>query len=140
MAHEDTHDPGLKPLPQTEEEWKQILTPQQYAVLRQAGTDRPFSGPYNGVWDEGTYRCAGCGNPLFDSTAKYEHGCGWPSFGKALPGAVEFVEDRTHGMIRTEVLCKRCHSHLGHVFNDGPQEFEGTRFCMNSTAIDLQRK
>jgi peptide-methionine (R)-S-oxide reductase len=133
-------DPGLKPVPQTEEEWKKVLSPQQYAVLREAGTDRPFTGPYNGVWDEGTYRCAACGNPLFDSSTKYEHGCGWPSFGEALPGAVENVEDRSHGMIRTEVRCARCHSHLGHVFDDGPREFDGTRFCMNSTSIDLQRK
>lgn len=140
MADSKTQDPGLKPIPQTEEEWKQRLSPQQYYVLRQAGTERPFTGHYNGVWDEGTYRCAACGNPLFDSSTKYEHGCGWPSFGEALPGSVEYVEDLSHGMVRTEVRCARCHSHLGHVFNDGPPEFDGTRYCMNSIAIDLERK
>ncbi len=133
-------DPGLKPLPETEDEWKQQLGPEQYAVLRQAGTERPFTGHYNAVWEEGTYRCAACGNPLFDSGTKYDHGCGWPSFGEALPGAVTYIEDRSHGMHRTEVRCARCNSHLGHVFNDGPKEYNGARFCMNSVAIDLQKK
>ncbi|MGC4191772.1 MAG: peptide-methionine (S)-S-oxide reductase MsrA [Thermomicrobiales bacterium] len=132
-------DPGLKPLPTSEEEWKQVLGPDQYRVLRQAGTERPFTGHYNAVWDEGTYRCAACGNPLFDSSTKFDHGCGWPSFGEALPGAVEYIEDRSHGMVRTEVRCARCHSHLGHVFNDGPREFDGARFCMNSIAINLDQ-
>ena len=132
-------DPGLKPLPASEEEWEQVLGPDQYRVLRQAGTERPFTGHYNAVWDEGTYRCAACGNPLFDSATKFDHGCGWPSFGEALPGAVEYIEDRSHGMVRTEVRCARCHSHLGHVFDDGPREFDGARFCMNSLAIDLDR-
>jgi peptide-methionine (S)-S-oxide reductase len=138
-AAEESADPGLKPLPATEDEWKQVLGPDQYRVLRQAGTERPFTGHYNAVWDEGTYRCAACGNPLFASSTKFDHGCGWPSFGEALPGAVEYVEDRSHGMVRTEVRCARCHSHLGHVFNDGPREFDGARFCMNSVAIDLDR-
>jgi peptide-methionine (R)-S-oxide reductase len=130
-------DPGLRPVPQSEDAWRQVLTPEQYAVLRQAGTDRPFSGNYNAVCEEGTYRCAGCGNPLFDSHTKYDHGCGWPSFGAALPGATERIEDRSHGMIRTEVRCARCHSHLGHVFDDGPSEHEGVRYCVNSTSIEV---
>jgi peptide-methionine (S)-S-oxide reductase len=133
-------DPGLKPIPETEEDWKQVLGPDRYKVLRQAGTERPFTGEYNAVWDEGTYRCAACGNPLFDSGTKYDHGCGWPSFGEALPEAVEYLDDTSYGMHRTEVRCARCHSHLGHVFNDGPREYNGARFCMNSVAIDLQRK
>ncbi|HEU0164154.1 MAG TPA: peptide-methionine (S)-S-oxide reductase MsrA [Thermomicrobiales bacterium] len=133
-------DPGLKPVPSTEDEWRQALSPAEYSVLRQAGTERPFTGPYNGVWDDGTYRCAACGNPLFDSTTKFDHGCGWPSFGEALPGAVEYIEDRSHFMVRTEVQCARCHSHLGHVFNDGPKEYDGARFCMNSISIDLDRR
>ena len=133
-------DPGLKPLPETEDEWRQVLGDQQYKVLRHAGTERPFTGEYNAVWEEGTYRCAACGNQLFDSSTKFDHGCGWPSFGEALPDAVEYIEDRSHGMVRTEVRCARCHSHLGHVFNDGPREYDGARFCMNSVAIDLQKR
>lgn len=132
-------DSKLRPLPQTEDEWREILGKEQYHVLRQAGTERPFTGHYNAVWDEGTYRCAACGNPLFDSSTKFDHGCGWPSFGEALPGAVTYIEDRSHGMVRTEVRCARCNSHLGHVFPDGPREFNGTRFCMNSIAIDLDK-
>ncbi|HWV36169.1 MAG TPA: peptide-methionine (R)-S-oxide reductase MsrB, partial [Thermomicrobiales bacterium] len=135
-----TEDPGLLPLPASEDEWRERLGPEQYKVLRQAGTERPFTGHYNAVWDQGTYRCAACGNPLFDSSTKFDHGCGWPSFGEALPGAVEYVEDRSHFMVRTEVRCARCHSHLGHVFNDGPKEYDGTRFCMNSVSIDLDRR
>ena len=134
-----TLDPKLRPLPATEAEWKEILGPDQYKVLRQAGTERPFTGHYNAVWDEGTYRCAACGNPLFDSSTKFDHGCGWPSFGEALPEAVEYIEDRAYGMVRTEVRCARCHSHLGHVFDDGPKEFNGARFCMNSIAINLDQ-
>jgi peptide-methionine (S)-S-oxide reductase len=132
-------DPKLRPLPTSEEEWRQILGPEQYNVLRQAGTERPFTGHYNTVWDDGIYRCAACGNQLFDSSTKFDHGCGWPSFGEALPGAVDFIEDRSHGMVRTEVRCARCNSHLGHIFNDGPKSFNGQRFCMNSAAIDFDK-
>jgi peptide-methionine (S)-S-oxide reductase len=138
--HDTATDPGLKPLPKTEDEWRKALGPEQYKVLRQAGTERPGTGEYNAVWDEGTYRCAACGNPLFDSGTKFDHGCGWPSFGEALPGAVTYIEDRTFGMVRTEVRCARCESHLGHLFNDGPREHNGARFCMNSVAIDLQER
>lgn len=132
-------DTKLRDLPKNEDEWRQILGPEQYRILREAGTERPFTGHYNGVWDDGTYRCAACGNPLFDSSTKYDHGCGWPSFGEALPDAVTYLEDTSYGMRRTEVRCKRCDSHLGHVFPDGPREWKGTRFCMNSAALDLER-
>lgn len=135
-----TTDSKLRELPQTEEEWRKVLGPEQYQVLRQAGTERPFTGEYNAVWDEGTYRCAACGNQLFDSSTKFDHGCGWPSFGEALPDAVEYIEDRSHGMVRTEVRCARCESHLGHVFPDGPQEYNGARFCMNSIAMNFDAK
>ncbi|MCA9834233.1 MAG: peptide-methionine (R)-S-oxide reductase MsrB [Thermomicrobiales bacterium] len=135
-----TNDEKLRDLPQSEEEWREVLGPEQYHVLREAGTERPFTGYYNSVWDDGTYRCAACGNPLFDSTTKFDHGCGWPSFGEPLEGSVVYIEDRSHGMRRTEVRCARCNSHLGHVFNDGPREYDGARFCMNSLAINLDAK
>lgn len=133
-------DPKLKPLPASDAEWRDRLAPATFEIMRQAGTERPFTGYYNAVWDDGTYRCAACGHPLFDSATKYDHGCGWPSFGEALPGAVTYHDDLSHGRHRTEVRCARCGGHLGHVFNDGPREFDGTRFCMNSAAIDLDRR
>jgi peptide-methionine (R)-S-oxide reductase len=126
-------------LPTNEEEWRRRLTPEQYAVLRQAGTEPPFSGRYVDTDDDGMYHCAACGAPLFDSKTKYHSGSGWPSFTQAVsPDAVKLVEDRSHGMIRTEVRCARCDSHLGHVFDDGPREAGGLRFCMNSVALDLK--
>lgn len=134
------NDPGLKPIPSTREEWRAALDDAQFRVLRQAGTERPFTGLYNGVWDEGVYRCGGCGNPLFESTVKFDHRCGWPSFWEAMPSAVEELVDRSHGMVRTEVRCARCHSHLGHVFPDGPRDRGGLRYCMNSIALELDQE
>ena len=104
----------------------------------QAGTERAFTGEYIDTEDDGMYRCAACGNPLFDSDTKYHSGSGWPSFTEAIPGSVELLEDRSYGMVRTEVRCARCHSHLGHVFDDGPRAAGGQRFCMNSCALDLE--
>ena len=125
-------------LPSTDAEWKARLTPEQYAVLRQAGTERPFTGKYVDTEDDGTYRCAACGNTLFTSETKFHSGSGWPSFTEAVsPDAVELVTDTSHGMVRTEVRCARCHSHLGHLFNDGPRDRGGLRFCMNSCALNL---
>jgi len=137
--HDTVTDPKLRPVPETEEEWKKILDPAQYQVLRQAGTERPFTGAYNAVWDEGTYRCAACGNLLFDSAEKFDHGCGWPSFSNAIPGSTEELIDRSHGMVRTEVRCARCHSHLGHVFPDGPKAAGGNRYCMNSISLEFDK-
>jgi peptide-methionine (S)-S-oxide reductase len=133
--------PAEAELPTSEEEWRARLTSEQYAVLREAGTERAFSGEYVDTDDDGVYRCAACGNELFDSRTKYHSGSGWPSFTAAVsPDAVELLEDRSHGMIRTEVRCARCHSHLGHVFPDGPVEAGGQRYCMNSVAMDLERR
>jgi len=126
-------------IPQTDEEWREQLTPQQYAVLRQHGTERAFTGPYLNNKDVGTYRCAGCGSPLFASDTKFESGTGWPSFTEALPGAVKYVEDNAYGMRRTEVQCAQCGGHLGHVFPDGPRDAGGNRFCMNGCALDFTK-
>lgn len=124
-------------LERSDEEWRASLPPEQYAVLRQSATERPWSGKYVHNHDDGSYRCAACGNLLFRSDAKFESGSGWPSFTEpAVAEAVELVEDRSHGMVRTEVRCRRCGSHLGHVFEDGPQP-TGLRYCMNSLALDF---
>ena len=128
-------------IPQTEEEWRARLTPEQYAVLRQAGTERAFTGAYVDNKAPGVYRCGGCGTELFTSDTKYDSGSGWPSFTEpAAAEAVELVEDRSHGMVRVEVRCRTCHSHLGHVFDDGPIDAGGQRYCMNSIALDFEPK
>lgn len=129
----------LEKLPANEEEWRRRLSPEEYAVLRQARTERAFSGRYVDNEDDGVYHCGACGNPLFDSGTKFHSGTGWPSFAEAVsPQSVELVEDASHGMVRVEARCARCHSHLGHVFDDGPQEAGGQRWCMNSVALDLE--
>ncbi len=119
-------------------EWRAELTPQQYAVLRKAATERPFSGEYVDTETPGVYRCAGCGQPLFDSETKFHSGSGWPSFWDVIEeGRVELKPDTSHGMRRTEVVCARCGGHLGHVFEDGPPDKTGLRYCINSCALEL---
>ncbi len=118
-------------------EWRTTLSPEEYHVLREAGTEPPFSGEYVDLDEAGIYHCRACGNPLFDSATKYHSGCGWPSFFDPLvPDAVTEVVDTSHGMVRTEIRCGRCGSHLGHVFEDGPEP-TGTRYCMNSLALSF---
>jgi peptide-methionine (R)-S-oxide reductase len=122
----------------TEEQWRAELTPEQYEVLRRAGTERPFTGKYWNAHEDGTYRCAGCGAELFSSGTKFDSGSGWPSFTEpAVAEAVELRRDLSHGMIRTEVVCRRCGGHLGHVFDDGPADKGGLRYCINSCSLDF---
>ncbi|HJK96325.1 MAG TPA: peptide-methionine (R)-S-oxide reductase MsrB [Polyangiaceae bacterium LLY-WYZ-14_1] len=128
------------PMPRTDDEWARKLTPDQFRILRQKGTEPPFSGLLNDEKRPGVFRCAGCGADLFRSETKYESGSGWPSFWEPVsPDAVALHEDHSHGMIRTEVTCARCGGHLGHVFPDGPQP-TGERFCINSLSLDFEPK
>jgi peptide-methionine (R)-S-oxide reductase len=120
----------------TDAEWREQLTPEQYAITRQKATERPFTGEYVYNKAEGTYACVACGQPLFSSETKYESGSGWPSFWDVIQeGKVELRQDNSHGMRRVEVICSRCGSHLGHVFEDGPREKTGLRYCINSAAL-----
>lgn len=123
----------------TEEEWQKQLTEEQYRILRKKGTERPHTGKYNLHFEKGVYLCAGCNQKLFESDSKFDAHCGWPSFDKAIKGTVKYVLDKSHGMIRTEIVCSNCGGHLGHVFNDGPTE-TGTRYCVNSVSIDFEKK
>jgi peptide-methionine (R)-S-oxide reductase len=131
----DTH---TNKVTKSDEEWRRELSPDAYAVLRQGATEPAFTGKYAFTKDDGMYRCGGCGAPLFSSDTKFESGTGWPSFTEpAVAEAVELRKDRSYGMVRTEVVCARCGGHLGHVFDDGPRDRGGMRYCINSCALEL---
>ena len=129
---------GMETVQKTDAQWREELTPEQYQVLRKAGTERAFTGQYWDCHDDGVYRCAGCGAELFRSSDKFDSGSGWPSFDQpAVRDAVELREDNSHFMRRTEAVCRRCGGHLGHVFDDGPRDKGGLRYCINSCSLDL---
>jgi methionine-R-sulfoxide reductase len=131
----DNNNPKVE---RTEQEWKNILTEEQYYVLREKGTERPFTGKFYLHKEKGTYVCAACGNELFTSDMKFDSHCGWPSFDKEIAGGkIKTQVDTSHGMIRTEIMCAKCGSHLGHLFDDGPTE-TGMRYCVNSVSLDFK--
>jgi peptide-methionine (R)-S-oxide reductase len=129
----------MQKIEKTDAQWREELTPEQYAVLRRQATEPPFTGRYALTKDEGVFKCAGCGAELFSSDTKFDSGSGWPSFTEpAVAEAVELREDLSHGMVRTEVVCARCGGHLGHVFDDGPRDAGGMRYCINSCSLQLE--
>ena len=129
--------PKSYPIHKTEAEWKAELDKESYRILREKGTEYPFSGVYNSHFEEGVYCCKGCDTPLYDSSSKFYSSCGWPSYDTALEGALELIRDTSHGMIRTEIVCAQCGGHQGHVFQDGPTP-TGERYCVNSASIRFQ--
>jgi len=130
----------MKEMPKNDSDWKERLSEEEYHILREGGTEAPFSGKLLNEKKHGMFKCAGCGEKLFSSDAKFDSGTGWPSFEDALPGAVIFHEDDSFGMRRTEVKCAQCKSHLGHVFDDGPKETTGKRYCINSTCLAFEKQ
>src|SRR5688572_7865099 len=124
-------------LPTTDEEWRVRLSPEEFRVLRLAGTERAFTGEYTDTKTPGVYRCRACGVKLFDSVTKFDSHCGWPSFDEAIPGAIRYIEDRSHGMVRVEVRCARCDSHLGHRFDGEHMTPKNARYCINSISMTL---
>jgi len=122
-----------------EQELKEKLSEQEYHILREKGTERAFTGEYDEFFEDGMYKCKACGSQLFDSGKKYNSGCGWPAFDEAIDGAITYTPDNSLGMKRTEVTCSNCGSHLGHVFDDGPKETTGKRFCINSLALNFDK-
>lgn len=119
------------------DKYKEKLSPEAYEVCRLGATEYPFSGKYNDHWETGRYLCACCDAPLFESSAKFKSGCGWPSYFRALEGTIKYLPDNSHGMVRTEIKCEQCDSHLGHVFDDGPEP-TGRRYCVNSLSLSFE--
>jgi peptide-methionine (R)-S-oxide reductase len=134
-CHTQTKEEVKFDVVKTEKEWKEQLTPEQFNILRNKGTERAGTGEYYKHFEKGKYLCVGCDNVLFTSDTKYDSSCGWPSFDAAIPGSVIYKKDLSYGMVRTEVLCAKCGGHLGHVFEDGPRKTTGMRYCTNSVAI-----
>jgi len=134
-SQENSEKIMVKKITKSDEEWKSTLTPEQYSILREKGTDRPSEGGYTSHFEKGTYHCVACDLQLFKSGSKFESHCGWPSFDDSIDGTVEFILDKTHGMVRTEIICASCGGHLGHIFSDGPKETTGERYCVNTTSI-----
>ena len=127
------------PLKKSVKNWKALLSPEEFKILREKGTEYPFSGKYNDHYEEGTYICKGCGTPLYESKNKFNSHCGWPSYDKSIEGALELIPDHSSGMIRTEIVCANCGGHQGHVFDDGPTK-TGIRYCVNSASINFVKK
>ncbi len=131
----------MNPVPTTEDQWREKLTPEQYRIMREKGTEAPFTGKYHDSHEKGMFVCAACGNELFSSDTKFDSGTGWPSFTDPVNRKnIEFREDLSGGMQRVEVLCKNCQAHLGHVFNDGPADKGGQRYCINSACLNLKKE
>ncbi|MBL4746472.1 MAG: peptide-methionine (R)-S-oxide reductase MsrB [Flavobacteriaceae bacterium] len=128
-----------KKILKSETEWKSELTAQEYYVLREKGTDSPSQEGYTSHFEKGTYHCTACDSKLFISNSKFESHCGWPSFDDAIKGTVTYIKDVTHGMIRTEIICTTCQGHLGHIFDDGPKETTGKRYCVNTSSIKFKK-
>ena len=137
LAQETPPPMKIKKVMKTTEQWKKTLSAEAFYILREKGTDQPGEGGYTAHFEKGTYHCTGCKLQLFESDRKFRAHCGWPSFDEAIPGTVLYVPDHSHGMIRTEIICAACEGHLGHVFDDGPIETTGKRYCVNSTSITL---
>ena len=127
------------PINKTEDAWRKLLSKEEYRILREQGTEQPHSGEYNIHYENGTYNCRGCNQPLYASDSKFDSGCGWPSYDQSIEGAIEYRKDATHGMVRVEIVCSNCGGHQGHVFEDGPTA-SGKRYCVNSASINFEAK
>ncbi len=127
------------PVDKSEKAWKEELSPGEYYILREKGTESPFTGKFNDHYEKGTYLCKGCGSPLFKSESKFDSHCGWPSYEQSIEGSLELIQDHSGGILRTEIVCANCGGHQGHVFNDGPTK-TGLRYCVNSASINFIKK
>ncbi|MDO5607055.1 MAG: peptide-methionine (R)-S-oxide reductase MsrB [Capnocytophaga sp.] len=135
----DRADEIKYPVQKTDAQWRELLTQEEYYILREKGTEYPHTGLYNTHFEEGAYHCKGCGQKLFESDSKFQTDCGWPGFDRPLDSAIIYQKDTSHGMVRVEILCSKCGGHLGHVFNDGPTE-TGLRYCVNSASLDFENE